>query len=143
MVRAGNAEFVTGHWGPAHRRARRGAYLGHGDGAYVMNTRLLLIRHGETTSNVSGELDTGAPGAQLTTLGRRQASGAATALARGAVGSARGSQLVPTWPPAGPLVSPRNIGSAVCCVRTDRRADRQRTQYRRRNCSGARRNQRR
>src|SRR5699024_7089133 len=109
MVRAGNAEFGTGHWRPADSRARRGAYLGHGDGAYVMNTRLLLIRHGETTSNVSGELDTGAPGAQLTTLGRRQASGAATALAGEAFGSVHVSRLVRTQQTAEPIVGARNI----------------------------------
>ena len=33
--------------------------------------RLLLLRHGQTHSNVSGALDTGAPGADLTELGRR------------------------------------------------------------------------
>src|SRR5699024_12503992 len=101
------------HWRPADSRARRGAYLGHGDGAYVMNTRLLLIRHGETTSNVSGELDTGAPGAQLTTLGRRQASGAATALAGEAFGSVHVSRLVRTQQTAEPIVGARNIVAAT------------------------------
>lgn len=35
--------------------------------------RLVLVRHGQTPSNVAGALDTGAPGAPLTTLGHRQA----------------------------------------------------------------------
>lgn len=39
--------------------------------------RLLLIRHGQTTSNVSGALDTAFPGAGLTDLGQRQARAAA------------------------------------------------------------------
>lgn len=34
---------------------------------------LLLVRHGETTSNVRGALDTALPGAPLTALGREQA----------------------------------------------------------------------
>ena len=35
--------------------------------------KLLLIRHGQTPSNVRGLLDTGAPGAELTKLGHEQA----------------------------------------------------------------------
>lgn len=38
--------------------------------------RLLLMRHGQTGSNVSGALDTAAPGAILTDLGLRQATAA-------------------------------------------------------------------
>lgn len=78
-----------------------------------MNTRLLLIRHGETTSNVSGELDTGAPGAELTSLGRRQASGAANALAGEAFGSVHVSRLVRTQQTAEPIVGARNIVAAT------------------------------
>ena len=36
---------------------------------------LLLVRHGQTTSNVIGALDTRLPGAELTELGREQAVG--------------------------------------------------------------------
>ncbi|MGN6780504.1 MAG: histidine phosphatase family protein, partial [Marmoricola sp.] len=43
--------------------------------------RLLLLRHGETHANVSGELDTAAPGEDLTPLGQAQAEAAATVLA--------------------------------------------------------------
>lgn len=43
--------------------------------------RLVLLRHGQTHSNVAGALDTGAPGADLTDLGQSQAVAAAKVLA--------------------------------------------------------------
>lgn len=43
--------------------------------------RLLLLRHGQTHANVSGELDTAHPGVELTDLGHTQARAAARALA--------------------------------------------------------------
>ncbi|MGN0095129.1 MAG: histidine phosphatase family protein [Corynebacterium sp.] len=45
-------------------------------------SRLLLIRHGQTTSNVSHALDTNLPGAALTDLGWSQARAAGERLAR-------------------------------------------------------------
>ncbi len=42
--------------------------------------RLLLMRHGQTFANVSGELDTADPGLELTPLGHTQAAAAARAL---------------------------------------------------------------
>ncbi|MDO4259406.1 MAG: histidine phosphatase family protein [Actinomycetaceae bacterium] len=36
-------------------------------------TTLVLIRHGQTASNISGALDTGCPGVPLTALGKQQA----------------------------------------------------------------------
>ena len=42
--------------------------------------RLLLMRHGQTHANVSGELDTAHPGLELTDLGHTQATAAAQAL---------------------------------------------------------------
>ena len=36
--------------------------------------RLLLVRHGQTPSNVAGLLDTALPGPGLTALGTRQAA---------------------------------------------------------------------
>lgn len=42
--------------------------------------RLVLLRHGQTTSNVAGLLDTGHPGASLTALGWAQAEAAARVL---------------------------------------------------------------
>lgn len=44
-------------------------------------TRLLLIRHGQTTSNLSHSLDTNLPGASLTELGRSQALAAGERIA--------------------------------------------------------------
>lgn len=49
--------------------------------------RLLLIRHGETTANVAGALDTAPPGEPLTELGERQAYEAGVALADKGVGA--------------------------------------------------------
>lgn len=43
--------------------------------------RLLLVRHGQTSSNVGHHLDTVTPGADLTELGRRQAAAVPAALA--------------------------------------------------------------
>ncbi|MDN8580211.1 histidine phosphatase family protein [Corynebacterium bovis] len=45
-------------------------------------TRLYLIRHGQTTSNLVHALDTRLPGASLTDLGREQATAAGSALAQ-------------------------------------------------------------
>ena len=42
--------------------------------------RLLLMRHGQSFANVSGELDTADPGLELTPLGHTQAAAAAKAL---------------------------------------------------------------
>lgn len=44
--------------------------------------RLLIVRHGETTANVAGQLDTRPPGAALTDLGRRQAGALVDAVRR-------------------------------------------------------------
>ena len=41
------------------------------EGGKVAGTSTLLIRHGQTPSNVAGALDTGRPGPGLTALGRR------------------------------------------------------------------------
>ena len=43
--------------------------------------RLILVRHGQTSSNVGHHLDTAAPGADLTDLGREQARALVQALA--------------------------------------------------------------
>lgn len=46
-----------------------------------MSGRLVLVRHGQTHSNVARRLDTRPPGAELTDLGREQARGFAGTLA--------------------------------------------------------------
>ena len=65
--------------------------------------RLLLLRHGQTHSNVSGALDTGAPGADLTDLGRAQADAAGTVLADRGIETIFCSTLVRTQQTAAPL----------------------------------------
>lgn len=46
-----------------------------------MTGRIILLRHGQTDSNVARLLDTRPPGAELTELGRQQAAAAGTELA--------------------------------------------------------------
>ncbi|WP_310525746.1 histidine phosphatase family protein, partial [Nocardioides sp.] len=58
--------------------------------------RLFLLRHGQTHGNVSGALDTGLPGLDLTDLGRRQAEAASRALAPEGIGAIAVSTLVRT-----------------------------------------------
>lgn len=65
--------------------------------------RLFLIRHGQTPSNVSGALDTGAPGAGLTALGHAQAAAIPGALAEQRFAAIHASVLVRTQLTAAPL----------------------------------------
>lgn len=71
--------------------------------------RLLLIRHGQTPSNVAGELDTGFPGAGLTGLGVAQARAVPAALAGEAVHGLYASPLVRTQLTAAPLGEARGL----------------------------------
>jgi probable phosphoglycerate mutase len=65
--------------------------------------RLLLLRHGQTHSNVSGALDTGLPGADLTDLGRAQAQAAGEVLSERSIDAIYCSTLVRTQQTAAPL----------------------------------------
>lgn len=65
--------------------------------------RLLLIRHGQTPSNVAGALDTAFPGAGLTDLGRRQAEAVPDALSHHTIAGVYASRLVRTQLTAAPL----------------------------------------
>lgn len=65
--------------------------------------RLLLVRHGQTTSNVGHQLDTDVPGADLTELGRTQAQAVPAALADEAIDALYVSDLVRTSQTAAPL----------------------------------------
>lgn len=67
--------------------------------------RLILVRHGQTTSNVHHLLDTGAPGASLTELGHAQAAALPGALAGHRVGAVFVSTLVRTHETAAPLAA--------------------------------------
>ncbi len=65
--------------------------------------RLLLVRHGQTPSNVAGLLDTALPGPGLTTLGTRQAAAIPDALAGRVIEGVAVSTLVRTHLTAAPL----------------------------------------
>ncbi len=75
--------------------------------------RLLLIRHGQTTSNVIHALDTAAPGADLTDLGRLQADAVPDALARQPIDALFVSTLVRTQQTAVPLARSRGLAPIV------------------------------
>ncbi|ATG50416.1 fructose 1,6-bisphosphatase [Brachybacterium vulturis] len=67
--------------------------------------RLLLLRHGQTPSNVEGILDAGYPGPGLTALGRRQAEAIPGALAREDIAGMHVSRLLRTHETAAPLAA--------------------------------------
>lgn len=71
--------------------------------------RLYLARHGQTTSNVSGALDTAAPGADLTETGRVQAQELAQRLDGVSLDGVLTSHLVRTQQTAEPVTSTRNL----------------------------------
>lgn len=71
--------------------------------------RLVLIRHGQTTSNVAELLDTAAPGADLTDLGREQARALVDALADIPLDAVYVSTLVRTHQTAAPLLAARGL----------------------------------
>ena len=66
-------------------------------------TRLILVRHGQTASNVAGLLDTGLPGPGLTDLGRQQAAALVDRLAGERIEVVVASPLARTVETAGPL----------------------------------------
>ena len=67
--------------------------------------RLILVRHGQTASNLGGLLDTDEPGADLTDLGRSQAEALPQALADQRVTALYASTLVRTQQTAAPLAA--------------------------------------
>ncbi|MBS2939570.1 histidine phosphatase family protein [Nocardioides sp. J2M5] len=71
--------------------------------------RLLLMRHGQTHANVSGELDTAHPGLDLTDLGRAQAEAAARALADERIDAVYVSSRVRTHQTAAPTALARGL----------------------------------
>ena len=71
--------------------------------------RLLLMRHGQTHANVSGELDTAHPGVDLTDLGRAQAVAASRALADEPIDAIYVSSRVRTHQTAAPTAEDRGI----------------------------------
>lgn len=75
--------------------------------------RLLLVRHGQTPSNVVGALDTGRPGPGLTALGQSQAEAIPGALADQAVDAIYASPLIRTQLTAAPLAGARGLDIEV------------------------------
>ena len=71
--------------------------------------RLLLIRHGQTPSNVDGILDAGCPGPGLTALGRAQAEAVPEALRDEDIAAIHVSRLVRTHETAAPLAAARGL----------------------------------
>ncbi|GLU50272.1 histidine phosphatase family protein [Nocardiopsis ansamitocini] len=71
--------------------------------------RLLLIRHGQTPSNVSRVLDTEEPGASLTELGTQQAAALTTTLVAHDIAVLYASTLVRTQQTAAPLAAERGL----------------------------------
>ncbi|MFJ9723554.1 histidine phosphatase family protein [Streptomyces sp. NPDC101209] len=75
--------------------------------------RLLLVRHGQTPSNVDALLDTAVPGAPLTPLGERQAAALPEALADEDIEALYVSTLVRTQLTAAPLAAARGLEPLV------------------------------
>jgi len=75
--------------------------------------RLLLVRHGQTPSNVDFLLDTAVPGAGLTALGEQQAAALPVALADEDIEAVYASTLVRTQLTATPLASSRGLDIEV------------------------------
>lgn len=75
--------------------------------------RLILVRHGQTPSNVAGALDTAFPGAGLTELGQRQAAAVPAALADVPVAALYASPLVRTQLTAAPLAEAHGLTTVV------------------------------
>ncbi|WP_432523314.1 histidine phosphatase family protein [Kineococcus sp. SYSU DK006] len=75
--------------------------------------RLLLVRHGQTPSNVDHLLDTAVPGADLSPLGREQAAALVDLLGDEGVGAISASTLVRTQQTAAPLATALGLPVAV------------------------------
>lgn len=79
----------------------------------VLVMRLLLIRHGQTSNNVLGALDTARPGAGLTDLGHEQARAVPEALADEQIAALHVSALVRTQLTAAPLAAEQRLTAQV------------------------------
>jgi broad specificity phosphatase PhoE len=76
---------------------------------WSISVRLILVRHGQTRSNVKHVIDTATPGPKLTTLGRRQADAVPAALATERIDAIFASTLVRTQLTAAPLSAAREL----------------------------------
>ena len=75
--------------------------------------RVLLVRHGQTSSNLTGALDTAPPGAELTEAGHGQAQGLVDRLAGQPVDAVYVSDLVRTQQTAAPLARARGLEPVI------------------------------
>lgn len=75
--------------------------------------RLLLVRHGQTRSNVDLLLDTAFPGAELDEVGRRQAAALVDRLAGETIDAIAVSDLTRTAQTAAPLAAARGLTPLV------------------------------
>lgn len=75
--------------------------------------RLLLIRHGQTSSNIEGLLDTALPGPGLTDLGREQAEALVATVADEAVDAVYASATTRARQTAAPLAAARGLTPVV------------------------------
>ncbi|MCD5354078.1 histidine phosphatase family protein [Kineosporia mesophila] len=75
--------------------------------------RLLLIRHGQTHSNVIGALDTARPGADLTDLGHEQAELLVERLKDESIDALHATTLVRTQQTVAPLAKARGLEVAI------------------------------
>jgi broad specificity phosphatase PhoE len=80
-----------------------------GPSAIIGGVRLLLVRHGQTPSNVLHLLDTDVPGPGLSEIGQQQALALVDTLAREKVGAIIASTLIRTQQTAAPLAADRNL----------------------------------
>jgi broad specificity phosphatase PhoE len=71
--------------------------------------RLVLVRHGQTSSNVTHAIDTAYPGAELTDLGHQQAELLAASLASERVDVVAASTLLRAEQTAGPVAEARGL----------------------------------
>jgi broad specificity phosphatase PhoE len=73
-----------------------------------------LVRHGQSEANAANLIDTAAPGASLTALGRQQAQSVANVLAsNGPVAAIFASQLIRTQQTAAPLASALGMSAQI------------------------------
>ena len=71
--------------------------------------RLILVRHGQTTANVDGALDTAHPGAELTDVGHEQAAALPVALDGTPIDAIFASSLIRTQQTAAPLAAAHGL----------------------------------
>ncbi|GAB2561092.1 histidine phosphatase family protein [Leucobacter ruminantium] len=75
--------------------------------------RIVLVRHGQTPSNVEGLLDTAAPGPGLTSLGERQAAAIPDAFRDRGIETVSVSPLLRTSLTAAPFAQSRSLDPSV------------------------------